>query len=85
MQLCSKHISAAVNQHNSRGSGVFCGSAPRLYNKDHMQLGGELSQVSGILSCSRELRESVIKDGGKEGIRLCKEDFMCATVTMRLL
>jgi hypothetical protein len=31
MQLCGKHISAAVKQHNNRGRDIFCGSANGLY------------------------------------------------------
>jgi hypothetical protein len=33
----------------------------------------------------RESLEMAVEDDGKKGIRLCKEDFMCAAVTARLV
>jgi hypothetical protein len=46
-QLCSKHNSAAKNQHATIEEAVFSvGSSPRLYNEDLRQLEGELSRVA---------------------------------------
>jgi hypothetical protein len=78
----------AVTSRNNRrgvargvlGSGVFCGSAPRLYNEDLTQLELELSRVP-VLAVAAENWESrqskVIENNGDKGIWLCKEDFLC--------
>jgi hypothetical protein len=59
-----------VNQHATIEEAAFSlWAAPRLYNEDLPQLELELSSVVG--SCSRGLRRN-----DKEGIRLCKEDFI---------
>jgi hypothetical protein len=52
------------------------GAALWLYNKDLRQLELELEKASEVGSW---------QNNGKKGIRLCKEDFMCAAVRGRLL
>jgi hypothetical protein len=51
--------------------------------------GIRIESSSGVSSCSRELREMAVKGDREEMTRkeldLCKEDFMCAAVTVRLL
>jgi hypothetical protein len=48
-QLLGKHIPTATNTQATvegyLGNSVFCGSTPRLYNEDLMQLEVELSRV----------------------------------------
>jgi hypothetical protein len=57
-EWCGKHISAAVNQRVTIEEAVFSvGVALRLYNEDLTQL-DKIERVSGVGSCSRELRES---------------------------
>jgi hypothetical protein len=51
-QLC--RISEST--HNNRGSGFFCGSALRLYNKDLTQL--ELEMTSRVGSYRRRIESS---------------------------
>jgi hypothetical protein len=84
----STHLCSSELTRNNRGSGVFCESAPRLYNEDLTQLKLEFNRE---LSSARinekrqqfhqriELSSGVgsWQNNGKEGIRLCKEDFMC--------
>jgi hypothetical protein len=43
MQLCGKHIFAAVNQHPTIEEGVFCGTTSRLNNENLTQLELELT------------------------------------------
>jgi hypothetical protein len=43
MQLCDKHVSAAVNQHARIDEAIFSVGPPKGYNEDLMQLELELS------------------------------------------
>jgi hypothetical protein len=64
-----------IGKHNNRcivGKDIFCGERPR----------GCITRKSG----SRDLRSTkMIEKRRQEGIRLSKENFMCATVTVRLV
>jgi hypothetical protein len=51
---------------------------PRLYNEDPRPVETELRK-------SLEMALEDDRGNGKKGIRLCKEDFTCAAVTVRLL
>jgi hypothetical protein len=58
MERCDKHISAAVNQCATIEEAVCSVAATsRLYNEDLTQL-DRIERVSGVGSCSRELREA---------------------------
>jgi hypothetical protein len=49
MQQCSKHISAAVNQHATTEEAVFSvGAVSALYNEDLRKLELELSRVQEL-------------------------------------
>jgi hypothetical protein len=54
------------------------GSAPRLYNEDPRPAEIKLKE-------SLEMVVELLRRDGSKGIRLCKEDFMCDAVTMRLV
>jgi hypothetical protein len=61
------------------------GAAPRLYNEDLTQQEGELSRIALSAENSESRQSKVIENNGKKGIRLCKEDLMCAAETRTLL
>jgi hypothetical protein len=51
-QLCSSE-----STHNNRGSGVFCGPAPRPYTEDLTQLELELNWVPDLAVAAGELNQ----------------------------
>jgi hypothetical protein len=46
---------------------------------------GAMELLSEELSRSLEMAVEWLRIDGKKGIRLCREDFMCAAVTVRLV
>jgi hypothetical protein len=100
MERSGEHVSAEPNSRNNRRDVFSVPSLPKGYKKDKenrlsqlsfkmpacqdMTFGAE-ALLPGEWLESLEMAVGCLRRENKKGIRLWKEDFMCAAVTLRLL